>query len=653
MNPSDSSFAMTLNGLMRHMQPAGGMLTMMPKPYEPVCVLYCGERSARFHQDIHRSLSSAWGAKTANVVQYFAINDPQRFHADIENRDRQSESNIVALHGDGSANPASLHDFGSGVQRMTAAPGIFAAGAMCQLYCALDTSDIDADVFHAWYALVDDVKQALAGVSLRTMFIALLHDDVGADDAARQMNAALRDCLGDGRYDSTIVYGNHFFAGGFNNLFDDKHMAQEHTDRDIIGNLIILTDADDDDLHQIRETVYAKAYPALTVSMHVVEKPNRAIAITLLHDMLQRLVSHIGANNGKLSANDLKLSFDSQEGKRLFRTIDEAIGAVMGQYMGFTQWLPRPESEHAADLSQYGYMDADQLSMGCLEAFVQRNHLPLFLDRLEALRFHDDLQAVLGAIPAYKFIAMTDRDVEEACDAYFTQIASQSDAWTRSTVDMAIQQRMRIHAYATLRQEMSAILQTLRDQALATMQVFDGIAARVTDEFTGTDPGIIKYYGNVIARVWGPDADTALSAAVLHIGNDAETMWNILVSWLADIMDREANAPIFQSDFMTELVQRTTALGSGIMGTKEIGNALVSGLDKRIGLHTLTPIDADGVMESYLMHDDGVFGSPSNQLHEFLSKHSLAPGVGRTFFNAPWQDHAATIRFHPVDSSHF
>lgn len=649
MNPSDSSFAEALNGLMRHMQAAGGMLATMPKPYEPVCVLYFGEQSARFHQDIHRALTSAWGTKAANVVLHLAINDPMRFHADVVNDDKQAQANMVSLHGDGSAEPTSLHGFGLGMQRMMAASGVFARGAMCQLYCVLDTASINEEAFHAWHALIDDVRQALAGVSLQTMLITLLHDDVGADNVA--VETALRDCLDDNRYDCMVVYGNHFFAGGFNNLFDDAYITQEHTDRDIIGNLILLTDTDDADLHQIRSIVYSQAYLALTASMRIVEKPNKAIAITLLHEMLQRLVSYIGANNGKLSANDLEMSFGTPEGKRLFQTIDEAINAVMGQYAGFLQWLPRPESEHAADLAQRSYADANQLSMGCLDAFVQQHHIPAFLDQIEALKFHDDLQAVLGAIPAYKFIAMTDRDVEEVVDAYFAQITSPSDVRMRSVVGVAIQQRMRMHAYATLRQEMSAMLQTLRGQAAATMQVCNGITAQVTGEFAGTDPSIIKYYSNVIARIWNSDTDAALSAAVLHIGNDASTMWNIFVSWIADVMDQ--NATIFQSDFMTELVQRTTAAGGGAMGTKEIGKSLVSGLDKRIGLHTLTPIDANGVMESYLMHDDGVFGSPSNQLHAFLSKHPLAPGVSRAFVNAPWQDHATTMRFHPVDASHF
>lgn len=652
------------NMLVTAMQELNGVrqsaVSQFSRPRSPLCVLYCGEGSEKLHRDVYDGLDRGWGANVERMC-FFGVPSPDAFR----------ENGDVVLHamGDGAAvTTIDRNAMLGGVESMLSSTGTFVSTTSCYVFMVLDTDGMDADDFAAWFHMGGDVRKRIASLNLRLMLMALTNESL--QDSRAERAAAVKRRLHDELieqgeacpYDSVFVYESRRYDGRFTRLYN-RSDDETYTERDVLADIMLLTNSRNIDSHTVASTLFDAGPGVFTAAISYYSKPTREIVLTALTSMLNALAQDADKAKGmKFTADDVRRVVHLEGGRAAFADMYcQRIDDICQKYHGFLAHMPSTDPTRTGQaFAQLSYAQTNDLSCGCLEAFIVAHHLAdtnAYLESVDGRSERDhfrnawrnDFTAVqLADIDAEQLERVT-RDMLSSCRIGDDAIASQS-------VEQSIRGRM-LNAFIDAAG--NAILETvgaLRGDASATTHAFTSIqesVSRLASQSALDDnakASVDAYYTGVVnAYLSLAENRDRLFRAVFRVGNDEDAILTALLEeGLKPLFDSVyGSQTVFTLNFMDELVTRLAAGKSPEDAQKVIGKELIDDLDGGAGLCTVQSLD-DPVMETYLLHHSDDAGSAAGKLEAYLSGHAGRKDVPAAFFDTRGQDAATSIWLYHV-----
>lgn len=630
-------------------------------PQHPACVLYLGEASARFAPSLEVGLLRGWGNRAKNVA---AFNVPTPAWLD-------DPSNVAALQ--------------TSVEGMMNSPD-FANKKYCEVFCILDADGMPAEDFRNWYLVEEKIHRVLVNPLPRTMLIVLLNTKVGSTDE-KPLKAELFNLYQDpsvGRanahlYDGVLVLGNAQADGGRNNLYK-QHDPQDHGTWDLIADSIVLANSDH---RPCANAFFSSERVATTAAFKQVSKPSRDIVAVSLRNITLRL------NEYRLAAKDAPLNNDTinqvlgySNGSSVF--LGEANGyvdQVLGQFKGFERGLPSTQAQ--ANLAGLAYGVANDLSCGCLDAFVEQNHVQAFGDlffkagfeglagkieqgitstlnsaqlvSLSLDEWHEQVRNRYGNVAQVEEEISHGASLEEALRGRLlaiTQHALAQHDVQALPVEQAIRHSLGSIAKEAIAQTLISTLDQVYAQAEQTNAAFEQVLNDVVLESSGAQNGlhqkIDSFYGDVVSGWLGGGSELqSLADEVFAAGNDENKVLSALYKQgLVPLFQSSyGNLQVFKLGFMEELVVR---MGEGVnegVAQTIVGQVLVEGMADLIAYRSLVPFQSQ-LVEAYLINSHA--GPAARQLKDYLDQQPLPAGTQRVFMDGVSADSVTSIWIYPL-----
>lgn len=645
-------------------------------PYGPVCVFYYGERSCAFHDDVLRGLREAWGGHARHVCM-LGVEDAASLHRAVSSG-LLDEPMFVTWHDDTADAYAALGGAGSvrdderlsvrgmqqAVMAMMSAGGVFAKTVQCEVYCVMDSTGMQDAEVRDWYMAVNDIRRALHGVSVNTMLMLLLNDAIGTSNA-ESVTARLRQLYEDPDielpnhhlYDSVFVYGNHTVTS-FTDLFGGFDV-QQHNERDILADVIALTDSDNDYRSVVRKSLYSPSNAAVTAAFRYCDKPNRDIVHVVLNHTMQMLAGMLHA--------DVTIDDDTMnralaiDGSRsaIVNAYEPIIDEIMQRNDGFEQYLPMLSA--GVDIRSLSFDQADQLTCGCLSAFVEHNHMRQLHERMRdgagdvAGGLEQRIRGrIADVLTADQLLSVGQAQWEARINAAFGNVILTEQSVRRYTVRDAIRQMLVGYVAASVRDVTILVLAGMRDEAGATLNAFKAVLKGITFASAVKQDGIHANLDRFYTEVTGsffmnPRHRIEVMRGMLRIGNTRQDMFEVLYAqaWRPLFDADYGGNRVFRLGFMDELVQRGTAGKNPDEAAQWVGKELTDDVGDSVGFHTLRPMP-QRMMETYLLHLDASFATASGKLCAYLNNYAKIPGVSRAFFDTVSLNSATAIWFYPL-----
>lgn len=637
-----------------------GQLAAFSSPNSPACVFYFGERSQSFHADVVRGLQGAWGGASRHVC-YAVIPDAAALEA------AASGSNAMPFVDASSGNAFSINDLQHKGMDMMRTGGYFADATRCELYCILDTTGLTGGVVKQWYMALNSIKAVLAGVGINAMLIALLNESLGQSNAS-EIKETLRaiyedsEIVGPNRhlYDCVFLYSN-YTKSGWSKLLDGFD-PQRHDERDIVPDVIALTNSVGEDRSSIRSTLYSSGEcPAITAAFKYVDKPRRDIAVISLRHIVEALGERMDESADKALSDDVIDQALGIQGNRsaIVDGCMPLINDVLAKYQGFEQYLPCLNGD--VNVASLPFEQADQETGGCLRQFVDHNHLHDLTHggagSLEGLE-GQIANHMVTALDAGQMLSLNEQTLARKIENAFTDVIPSEESIASRKVPDAVKLLLVGRVAQNVRDVTLAVVKHLRAQAEQTISAFNSIKQDVAfisaERQQGVHIKVNAFYSKVVSSFFAnPQRCATLLRKLLSIGNDEQHM--------LDVLRDEALLPLFDSEyggqrvfalgFMDELVLRLTDGHDPTAAVNLVGQELVNNVGDYIGFKTLEIIP-QRIMEAYLLYVDDDATSAAGKLCQYLDRFDLKPGVNRVFHNASLQDSATSIWFYPLETRH-
>lgn len=637
-----------------------GRLAAFSSPNSPACVFYFGERSQSFHADVERGLRDAWGGASRHVC-YAVVPDAVAFET------AASDSDAVPFVDASSGKAFSINDLQRRVMDMMCAGGYFSDATHCEIYCVLDTTGLTGDAVRQWYMTLNGIKAVLAGVDINAMLIALLNESLGRSNAG-EVKGTLRAIYEDSEiagpnrhlYDCVFLYGN-YTKSGWSKLLDGFD-PQRHGERDIVPDVIALTNSVGEDRASIRRALYDNGgRPAITAAFKYVDKPCRDIVVISLRHIVEALSARMDESAGRALDDDAIDRALGIQGSRsaIVEGCMPLIDEVLARYQGFERHLPCLNSDVSVASLPFG--QADQETGGCLRQFVDHNHLHDLMHggagSLEGLD-HQIADHMVSALDAGQLLSLNEQTLARKIEHAFTDVIPSEESIASRKVADAVKLLLVGRVAQSVRDITLAVVRHLRVQAEQAVSAFNRITQDVAyisaERQQGVHIKVDSFYSKVVSSFFAnPQLCVTLLRKLLSIGNDEQNM--------LDVLREEALLPLFESayggqcvfalGFMDELVLRLTDGHDPNAAVHLVGQELVDNVGDYIGFKTLETIP-QRIMEAYLLYVDDDVTSAAGKLCQYLDRFDLKPGVSRVFHDASLQDSATSIWFYPLETRH-
>lgn len=592
-------------------------------PEHPAAILYFGSNSATFQPVIAHGLTECWGGKAESICS-LTVSAPDAFRKEGGCRAAFQNELDEMLR-------VSLHSF--------------ANMNILDIFCILDTRGMDAATFYDWYMCIQDVQAALNDWPAQTMLMLLLDFSFGTgngDAIKSKLWNIYQDTAAGGEahhlYDCVFLCSNRTSSGGFNDLFAE-HSLEKHGSWNILADMIALADSGKDDASRI----YDGGMPGIAASLKQASKPTEEIAAICIAEIMNLIDECQQSLSGKpLSADEIDQALGMRSGESFFTDfIDMTIKRIVSQYQGFEEGLP--SSRLGVSLAGMTYEQADEESRGCLSAFVESNQFA-------------EIENELGGKFQGQLSDMISEELNERLDVPM-MLSRQLESWNndirlrfssflqRSGFGNGIEDAVKIKLYERVRRVAEScylnVFENLYRNAEAVEREFNALAYEANLRAGDGTDSLYTFYKN---RVDSYFVGNSALHKVLSLDSKPEGLCDALLNdaLLPLFTSNIGGDDVFKLNFMDELVARNGAGMADMVAGKVVGECLVTNLDKSVSYWSLSAFRLH-CLEAYFIHDDGVPGSASSKLNDYLEGYPLPVGSSRVFFNTSSSDSATSL----------
>ena len=651
-----------------HSRGSDGMTRHVGVEY-PACVLYYGEGTSSFHKGIFEALQSEWGI-VASTIPFYTILDPD-LSGGHALKDMQTNSDV------------DVKAFQRAVMNVQGAnnSNFFNDSTELYTFCVVDTRDMGPKDLRDWYACIESIQDLLDGVTLKTLLIVLLNNSVG-DANASSITQKLAEIyegeeLGSANehlYEGVLLYGNQNWNKQFNGLFDEQ-VTWEHGDRDVLADVIMLTNSqydattpNFDAVSSLRRLLFsARIHPAVTVALKQVEKPCGDIATaSLLHMVRQLDASFTAMKDAPLSELSVLQALGCNENGYFQFTdyLNEQIDEIeKNTFRGFEDGLPLSIESvpltNAPDMGKLSYGEADDKTSGCLSAFVENNHLRQ-IDKVlsDGSNGIDKLmrERVTSTLAAPQLLSLSKSAWEQYIEKAF--VGARAYDPKRFKVHDVIDRKLRQRIAGRARTCALKAISELYDKAEQVEREFDALKNDVSLATANVDLDLDSFYGKRVNSFCESGGLQEVQRHAFALDGDRETMIEAIrtkgLKQLFSYMDSKQS--IFSLGFMDELMLRMADGKARAAAQTVIGTDLVKNISDLVGYCSMHPLDYQQV-EAYLLHVDtnsmGIdWASSSGKLYSYLNKRAIPNGTSRVFLNIGRKDSASSLWFYALSTDH-
>lgn len=594
------------------------------KPHYPTCVVYFGERSSRYHRELHGDITRGWGGNT-DYIRFYSLN-----HSD-------SREFTELLSG----TPVTELEVKKQITEMLSAQNVFAEMNRIALYCLIDTTDLKtAEDFAKWYLALSVVEEIISVPTL-SMLMVVLNESLQFEQIANEIKNKIRELYQENHagglnkhlYDSVFIFGNRLKNGSF-----VKHDPTDSTYKNynLFADLILLTNTRSEDYTIRRSRLYGSNKPALTAAYGFVQKPMAEIVTITLTIILKKLKEM--TNRQTIDAEQLMKALQIRNGRsevneRFYAEIKDLLPA-----MDFVNWLPgKTEPDQPFDLF-------NQKTDGCLQKFLEQNHFEVIA--VELLNRNDLIIHELLKLISQDFDAaqLNNGVPSEARQIAFDKTEIALGNPDKYNVEKAIELKMKKVIANELRTKSDEALDLAIRKAKICMEQFTQLCSElelcsaVGEE--GTRRNLTAFYSEKIQRYFNDTSKlNALFRNLLQINNDKVAMLRILLRTLEVFFESD---PVYKLSFSEELTDRLGYVDTERRAQEFIGQELIKDLDDRISFYSMNVFQTR-IFEAYFLNTRE---TTNNLVYKYLHDRPAPPEVNRTFFNTCNNDMAESIWFY-------
>lgn len=608
------------------------------RPYFPASVIYYGERSKLHHKEILRDISDGWGKDNAENIKFYCIQDTvDHTITDVLSNETVTAKDIMVQY-----------------RKLMESERLFVELSSISTYFIFDSSKVDnADQFEKWYREFEYFNSLFGGnVPMKSMLIILLDESFECLDKAHSFRIKLldlfksSDCgIADAHiYDSVFVLSNKRNRKGYES-FDPTSSSYENNN--LLGDLILLTNTNENDLSLRNSSIYGSGILARTVAHGYIEKPNVEIISVVLSVVFDKMKEILNSNENKiLKSDELRLALGVDKQKSAI--IESIYGEIKDQLpkQDFINYLPNFDS------GDDSYAVLDKKSYGCLSGFLKENHFEIIEEKIKNGRpnykntYEGLMQKYLSVNQITDVQVVDDEELYKRPDAYnelkegIEDLIKLYPSNETNNVSTVIQFKTKSKIVEQIIPVINEAFSDSIRKAISTMSAFNSlynafnnyVAYSIDEE---TRKNIEKFFEHKISLYFNEkDRKQDLFNRLMLIGNSTQDMLKVLFDELRTIFTYDQD---FKKPLIVLLALILAGLGPNSV-TDFIVNALVRDIDKKILL------GSDGKfikkLEVYFINTNN---SSNAGLLDAISKLHLEDGEIRTIYNTSADNYFESI----------
>ncbi len=601
------------------------------KPKYPTCVVYFGKRSQLYHDELIGDVTRGWGGNT-DYVKFYVIED-------VESKVLK---NVL------SGEELSDEDVRAQITGLLSSQDVFSDMRYVSLYCVMDTTDIkDVSEFEKWYMSVQYLEK-LIGVPTTSMLMLILNQSLNLAENAKLITKKLGELYASpelGRenthiYDSVFILSNRLKDGSFK-IYDPQmdgnaSSTLSYKNFNLLGNVILLSNTRDPDFDSRKHKLYGNDKPAVIASYRYLQKPMKEIVMIALSSILEKLKEMILTYN--IDADILGKALNITSGRS---KLHEEIYTSIKEYLpnnDFINYLPGKRE------SVGSFVDVDRSSYGCLQMFIEQNHLKIVKEKLASNKEYEyrTIVSMLSSnLNAAQLVNGIHADVRKTT-------YSNAEMGLANTDRMNVFQSIDIQVKQMIADELKvlidkAISQSI-DKATMCMDAFRALCVEFENAYAvgeeGTRRNLKSFYVDKINRYYSDiNKVKALLVKLLNIDNGKTEMLQVLNDELVRLFESDA---VYKYSYAQELMARLGRAGNEREIQEQIAKELIEGLENRTCYYTNSTYHGR-VMEAYMLNTSD---NEDSLTVKYLNARSDEGGITRTFFNTCSNDAAESMWFY-------
>lgn len=603
------------------------------KPKCPTCIFYLGENSEKYYSEMHNDLVRGWG-DSALYIRHIKIDTPD---------------NIADSMYDLQGNKISISMLKQQITDMMSNSNVFDDMNFVNVYCLLETSKMNAEVFEKWYSFILEAQKHLL-VTLRSTLMVILNQSLDQINLSNEIRERLLSLYNSNQYssekthiyDAVYLFSNRLKNGQYIKLDTD---SKEYIDYNLFADLILLTNTQNSETSRRIEKLYNKKIPAFTAAYSNLSKPIRDIVMITLKKCLNIVRTSIdnSDSNGDISDDLISQILNFNNGttpfiENFYRT---HIEPTLSSFDAL-QYLPCETS-----CLNMSYKAANERTLDCLDIFVKENYFLssqkiIDVNKSELMKQIKKQIADRMTVSQQKAFQFYTGDIETIVKSLLLTETTIDEA--RGNVTDTIRLKIKRNVVNQLIPIIVDALNDVKINAQNSKRLFSDLYQNVNLMISGTEDGLRynlqSYYENIVELYYMDHNKVAeITKAILSGCNTYEEMLEALKKELESIFKSES---VYSMSFIDELVSRVGALGDTINIGDLITRELIDKLDNKLALYSYNTYN-ERYFEAYFLN---TLQNNKNSLFSSLQAREKNIGISVTYQNTLSNDMVESIWFY-------
>lgn len=602
------------------------------KPKYPTCIFYLGENSEKYYSEMQNDLVRGWGDSALYIR-----------HIKIDTSDNIADS----MH-DLQGNKISISMLKQQITDMMSNSNVFDDMNFVNVYCLLETSKMNAEVFEKWYTFILEAQKHLL-VTLRSTLMVIINQSLDQINLSNEIRERLLSLYNSNQYssekthiyDAVYLFSNKLKNGQYIKL-DTK--SKEYIDYNLFADLILLTNTQNSETSRRIEKLYNKKIPAFTAAYSNLSKPIRDIVMITLKKCLNIVKTSIdnSDSNGDIS-NDLIsqiLNFNNGTTPFIESFYRTHIEPTLSNFEAL-QYLPCDTS-----CLNMSYKAANEKTLDCLELFVKENYFSasqkiIDVNKSELMKQIKKQIADRMTVSQQKAFQFYTGDIENVVKSLLLTETSIDEA--RGNVTDTIRLKIKRNVVNKLIPIIVEALNDVKINAQNSKRLFSDLYQKVSLMISGTEDGLRynlqNYYENIVELYYmDHNKISEITKSILSC-NTYDEMLEVTKKELEFIFKSDS---VYSMSFIDELVSRVGALGDTINIGDLITRELIENLDNKLALYSYNTYN-ERYFEAYFLN---TLQNNKNSLFSSLQAREKNIGMSVTYQNTLSNDMVESIWFY-------
>ena len=588
------------------------------KPRKPFCVVYLGDESEKYHDELFSDLECAWGKSVASEALFFLVSSSDNY-------------NIYSFP---ERSPVSIDSISENIRHSSRKDGFFAERGSIELYYILDSKSIkNPSEFDKWYLLAREAaKSSFQNIKTTSTLILILREYGNAKKSAMQIKSKILELSQHPEFSTTYDTTFIFSDTDFNNAPTDILASGEsNSDFNLLSNIILLTNSSNQ--REAISILRSNDAIAFTASYGYLQKPTFDIVKVTLKTILKKVLEK--ANN---------TNFDSS-------LLSDALGIHYGNceinqefYNSFRNSLPPNNFINYLpnDISTtMSFSAADDKSCGCLSAFLEADHFQK-VDSEFVLQKNKMILSVIDRISSKITADMLKEGISsESMNNILSQISTGNlRNASNSQIFPAIEAKVKAKAATYINEVIEEGLNRSITQAKNCWDSFAMLVADVNGDTIDSNSNIETFYSQMALNYLSGQITHELCIKIFKITNSWEDILDILLDTMQKCFNSNSD---YKLSYFAELSKRLGLIDSANLTDLVSGELTSKNAKDNILFNTQYGFQ-DQKLEVYFM--DNGSDNYLTIIKKGLKSRSSIAGITQSFLNVNRRDKVEAVWFY-------